>query len=97
MSKGGIILANPDAKGVTVFVLVDAIGPDVKRCKVGDIVVPKHMSHIYLRGGQNHRVVFADEVVLIAIEDLPRDQFTIEGEEQNGSTQSESVVTGAPV
>jgi hypothetical protein len=79
-SEGGIELPATDVRGVTIFVFVDAVGPDVIGYRPGDIVVPEHVKHIWLRGGRYHRVIFKDEVIVAVIEDLPKDQFEIEGE-----------------
>lgn len=84
-TKGGLHMANTQAKGVTIFVLVDDIGPDVRNYKKGDVVVPHHVEHIWLRGGQHHRVVFEDTAVRALVEDVDLSQFTVEGEEASHS------------
>lgn len=79
MSKGGIVLPDSQMKGVTIFVVLDAIGPDVKDYKVGDIVLPRHINHVYLRGGAFHCVIFEEADILATVEDVPFDQITIDG------------------
>jgi len=62
----------------TVFVVIDAIGPDVKNFKEGDIVIPKLVNHIYLRDGF-HRVLLEEETTLAKVDDLPIERLTIPG------------------
>jgi len=79
VTKSGIALPDTQMKGVTVFVLLDKVGPDVKDYKPGDIVLPHHINHVYLRGGAFHRVIFKDEEILGTMEDVDLDQMTIDG------------------
>lgn len=78
-SKGGIMLPTSNVKNVTVFVLVKHVGPDVKNCKVGDIVLYLRMNHLWLRDG-THWCQVKDEDVICTVEDLDMSLFAVEGE-----------------
>lgn len=81
-TKSGIEMPNMGPKGVTIFVLIDSVGPDVKDYKPGDVVLPHHINHIVLRGGQYHRVIFDQKEILCTMEDVPLDQFSVAGGEE---------------
>ena len=66
-TESGIIMPDTEIKGVTAFALVESIGPDVKRCKVGDIVLPRAVEHCWLRGGTFHRVLIQNDHVLAIV------------------------------
>jgi hypothetical protein len=78
-TKSGIALPDTQMKGVTIFVQIESVGSDVKDYKEGDIVLPHHINHVFLRGGTFHRVIFKDEEILGVIEDVSLDQMTIDG------------------
>jgi hypothetical protein len=81
VSKGGIILAGNEVKNITVFLLVDQIGPDVKRAKVGDVILYKVMQHVYTRDGSHQGVVLDDEENVIAtVTDLDMKLVHVEGD-----------------
>lgn len=79
-SAGGIDLPSSQMKGVTVFVLIDAVGEDVTAYKVGQIVLAYRLNFIHLRG-QSPRVIFPDAEIWAVIEDIPRELFSIEGDD----------------
>jgi len=87
MTKGGIVMPDTQMKGVTVFVLLDAVGSEVTDYKPGDVVLPHHINHVYLRGGSFHRVIFEDKDILATIEDLPMDLISIDGKPVEASTE----------
>jgi len=94
-SDGGLVL--PDSKNnATIFVIVDETGPDVTVCKVGDIVLPHHFNHIYIRGGM-HRVVFDESDILTDVTEVRMDQLSIEGVKQSARGNGQPNVAGAPV
>jgi hypothetical protein len=66
-TESGIIMPDTQIKGVTVFALVETIGPDVKRCKPGDIVLPRSVEHCWLRGGTFHRALIQDDQVVAIV------------------------------
>jgi hypothetical protein len=76
-SEGGLEL--PASKNnATVFAKIDAVGPDVTKYKPGQIVLPNHMSHIYVRGGF-HRIIFTETETRAHVEELDEAQISIEG------------------
>ena len=77
-SVGGLALPDAQNRGVTVFAVIDDVGPDVTEYKVGQIVLPHHLNHIYVRGGF-HRVIFEDKEVLAVVEGLSEGQLSIGG------------------
>ena len=79
LTKSGIALPDTQMKGVTIFVVLDRVGPDVTEYKAGEVVLPRHVNHIWLRGGVLHRVIFEDKDILATVEDVPIDQITIDG------------------
>jgi len=66
-TESGIIMPDTQIKGVTVFALVERIGPDVKRCKPGDVILPRAVEHCWLRGGTFHRALIQDEHVVAIV------------------------------
>ena len=65
-TESGIIMPDTQVKGVTAFALVEKVGPDVTRCKAGDVICPRAVEHCYLRGGTFHRV-FVTNANVVAI------------------------------
>ena len=90
-SKGGIALATSEIKNVTVFLLVDKVGPDVKNAKVGDIILYKHMSHCWLRDGTHWGLVLDEpDIVIAEVTGIDLSRATIDGQKKD-VTVSESV------
>lgn len=80
-TKSGLVL--PDTQNnASVFVLVESIGPEVKHCKPGDIVLAHAFNHIYVRGGF-HRVVFKDEETWCDMQDLSPTEILVHEESSN--------------
>lgn len=79
-TEGGLSLPDTQVRGVTAFAIIDTVGPDVKRCKVGDIVVPETMGHIMTRGSTFHRVAFRESDVICRVHDLDPSMISIQGE-----------------
>jgi hypothetical protein len=80
-SKGGITLATSEIKNVTVMVIVKHVGPDVKNCKIGDIVIYMKMNHIWLRDG-THWAEVDDKDIICTVEGLDHNKLAIEGEKR---------------
>ena len=78
-TAGGLELPTSQIKNVTVFVLVESVGPGVTVCKPGDILLYRHMGHVYLRDG-SHWAILEEENILCHVEDIEADRVTIEGE-----------------
>ena len=78
-SEGGIDLPDSDWKGVTVFVVIDAVGEDVVGYAPGEVVLPHALNFIHLRG-HKPLVIFAQDKILAAIEDVDMSLFSAEGE-----------------
>ena len=92
MSKGGLRLAASEIKGVTVFLLVDEIGPDVKHAEVGQVIVYKTMNHILTRDGQHTAVVLDDnDNVGGTVEGLDMNRVTIAGQPALPRTESPEI------
>jgi co-chaperonin GroES (HSP10) len=78
MTVSGIVLPDQQGMKATVFMLIEAVGPDVKDYKVGDVVLAYKVSQIYLRGGY-HKTIFDDKEILAVIQDLPLDRLSVDG------------------
>lgn len=67
-------IAAPDpTKGVTKFVMLEEVSPaaEAEGYRVGDLVLPRAINSIFLRGGAFHRAVFSFEEILCVVRDLP--------------------------
>lgn len=69
-TEGGLTLPLSEMRGVSVLARVESVGPDVKSCAVGDIIVPLAVGHCWLRGGLLHWALIEDKNVLCAVEGL---------------------------
>jgi len=78
-TKGGLELPDGEIKGVSIFVLVDVVGPDVTKVKKGDVVLPKHGDHAWFRDG-THYLIVDEQNVRCVVEDLDPRQLAVEGE-----------------
>lgn len=97
-SKEGLVLATSEIKNVTVFLLVDKIGDQVTRAKVGDIILYKAMNHVFLRDGTHYAVVLDDgDNVIADVTGLDPKRIAIEGQKKvDGSPASPMGPTPAP-
>ena len=77
-SKGGLILPTSEIKSVSVLMLVDSTGPDVKSCEPGDIILYEAMGHAYFRSGEHFGIVRDDKVIAVA-SDIDPTTIVIEG------------------
>lgn len=68
-SKGGLVLPTNSGRNVTMLARVESVGPDVTRCKPGDVVVYHRCNFIILRDG-TERITFLDSEVLCTVEGL---------------------------
>jgi hypothetical protein len=87
-SKAGIALAQSQQKGVTYFLLVDKIGPGVTTVKVGDVILYKHMNHVFLRDGTHCAVVYdgavnGEDNIVATVTGLDPTRITVGGEKRN--------------
>ena len=80
-SKGGLVLPTSEIKNVTVLLLVDDVGPDVKNCKKGDVILYEAMGHAYFRDGSHWGLVHDNKVLALATE-LDDDVLAVEGEKR---------------
>jgi co-chaperonin GroES (HSP10) len=80
-SKGGLELPTSQVKNVTVFLLVDSVGPDVTKCKPGDIVLYQKMGHVWTRDGTHFGLAEEDDIKCI-VKELDPATIVIEGEEK---------------
>lgn len=96
-SEGGLTLPEMDTRtrGVTIFVLIDAVGPDVTRYKPGQIVLPHNMNHIFVRGGF-HQVILTEDEVWGVVEGIEERMISIGGAKPVESGNERVEVEGAP-
>jgi hypothetical protein len=77
-------IVRPDeTKGISKFVLLDAVGPDLeaKGLKAGDVVLPIKINTIYLDGGGSFRpMVEEGEIALIVRDWKSLDEFHVQTE-----------------
>lgn len=80
VSDGGLELPSERVTNVTVFMVVDLVGPDVTKCKPGDVILYLKGNHIYTRDNW-HRLVATDDDVLLTLELTPEElgRCAIEG------------------
>jgi len=78
LTASGILMPDQQAMKASIFVLVEAVGPDVKDYKVGDVIMPYKTNQIFLRGGY-HKLIFKEEDILAGVEDLPLDRLSVGG------------------
>lgn len=84
-TAGGLTLPQEQIKNVTVFLLVDAVGPEVQKAKVGDVILYKAMNHVFLRDGTHQGVVLDDSDNIIAIVcGLDTARITVAGKKVDG-------------
>lgn len=79
-TRGGLALPDSDFKNTTMLMLVDAIGPDVTRCKAGEVIVYRACNHIWLRDG-THVAMVKNEDVWATVEGLDPVTYSLEGDE----------------
>ena len=75
-------IVRPDeTKNTTKFMLIDAVGPDIKDLKVGDVVMPTAVSGISLEGGASFRPMANDENIALVVTDWESlDEFKVQNE-----------------
>ena len=77
-TASGLVMPDQQAMKASIFVLIEAVGPDVKDYQAGDVVLPYKSNQIFLRGGY-HRLIFEDKEVLAVAKDLPLDRLSVGG------------------
>lgn len=77
------IVTPDETRGVTKFMLVDAVGPEAAAAgyKRGDLVLPRAMNNIFLHGGTYHRVICDAKEILTAVEDWDPKDFLVTAED----------------
>jgi hypothetical protein len=79
-SKGGVVLATQSPQNVTVCMIVDAIGEDVKSAKVGDVLLYIQVRHVNFRDGTYFAVAIdTGDNVVAHVEDLDMSRVTVQG------------------
>jgi hypothetical protein len=79
-------IVRPDeTKGVSKFILLDAVGPDLaaKGIRVGDVVLPMKIHNIVLNDGSSFRPLVEAEHIMLIVRDWKKDEFHVQTE--NGS------------
>jgi len=77
------IIRPDETKGITKFVLLDAVGPDLaaKGLKVGDVVLPIAINTLYLEGGVSFRPMVEEEKIALIVRDWQSlDEFHVQTE-----------------
>lgn len=82
-SAGGIDMPDVPGQKPTIFVILDGVGSDVKDYTVGQIVLPHHVSHILLRGGQLGHVILDTKDILAVVEDAPITRLAAMGNDRS--------------
>jgi hypothetical protein len=70
-SSEGIKIVDTNLKNITILVLVDVVGPRVKRCKVGDIICARAIDHMWLRDGTRVALVQEEDVRVTLLGCIP--------------------------
>lgn len=75
-------IVRPDeTKGTTKLMLIDAVGPDLKDLKVGDVVLPTMVSGIVMEGGASFRPMAEDKNIAVIVRDWKSlDEFRVQTE-----------------
>ena len=75
-------IVRPDeTKNTTKFILIDAVGPDIKDLKVGDVVMPTAVSGISMEGGASFRPMANDANIALIVRDWKSlDEFRVQNE-----------------
>jgi len=75
-------IVRPDeTKNTTKFLLIDAVGPDLKDLKVGDVVLPTAISGISMEGGAAFRPMATDAQIALVVRDWKSlDDFLVQNE-----------------
>jgi hypothetical protein len=75
-------IVRPDeTKNTTKFMLIDAVGPDLKDLKVGDVVMPTAISGISMEGGASFRPMANDANIALVVRDWTSlDEFRVQNE-----------------
>lgn len=70
-----IVLPDDPTKGVSKFVLVEAVGADIKEIKPGDLVLPEFINNVWLRGGKMHIALVSIDKVRLVVRDPDLNDF----------------------
>lgn len=90
-SKGGLVLPTNSGRNVTMLARVESVGPEVKRCKAGDVVVYHRCNFIVLRDG-TQRITFLDSEVLCTVEGLDENRVEKQVGKGGGTHEVSSAV-----
>lgn len=66
-TTASVILRPDETKGTTKLVLLDAVGPEVRGLKVGDVVLPSKISSVVMDGGASFRPIINEQDVLLVV------------------------------
>jgi hypothetical protein len=67
-AQGGLLeLPSTNLKNTTFFLIVDLVGPQVTKCKPGDVVLYLKGNQFYLRNGL-HRLLTTEDDIMLTIE-----------------------------
>lgn len=71
------IIASDPTKNVTKFVLVEAVSPEAEAAgyKPGDIILPRQVESIFLKGGLYHRATCSIDEIVCKVHDVPLNEF----------------------
>jgi hypothetical protein len=71
-----IVVADVNSR-VTKFIFIEAVSPEAeaKGFKPGQLVMPKAMSNIFLKGGTDHHVTCPVDDLICRVRDVPLEEF----------------------
>jgi hypothetical protein len=75
------ILRPDQTKGISKFVILDAVGPDLlaKGLKVGDVIVPRAVGNVMMDDGASFRPTVNEEDILLVVRDWSSlDEFHVQ-------------------
>jgi hypothetical protein len=89
------IIAPDVTRGVTKFVLLEAVSPEAAKVglKPGDLVMAKTMHNIFLQGGKFHRVTFPIDELICVLRDVALNELI--GSDGNPLEEAPAVAAAA--
>ena len=80
------IIRPDETKSTTKFVLIDGVGSEAAAAgiKVGDIVLPEKMGHIFLDGGYCFRPLVDEKEIKVIVTGVPLSEFVVQTDNGSG-------------
>lgn len=73
--ESSIVLVDDPTKGVSKFVLVESVGSDVDGIVPGNLVLPRVVNNVWLKGGRVHYALVSLDDVYVVVRDPDLSQF----------------------